>query len=112
VNPVIVAEPTVIVQVALDTTSPAAALAFFGVVADGDDDGPPAGEVPLADGAVLAEAAAPGALVGPAVGSGAAVPDGPAAGADDEGAAGEVVAGELGPGLGLLGKQKTSRMHV
>jgi hypothetical protein len=103
VNPVIVAEPTVIVHVALDTTSPGAALASLGVVGDGD--GRPDGDRPPADGVPVRPA--------PGVGTtGAAVPVARGADADGEGAAVGAVAGALGLGLGAAGKQKMIRMQV
>jgi hypothetical protein len=108
VNPVIVAEPTVIVHVASDTTSPGAALASLGVV--GDRDALAAGDVPLADGAAVA-ADGTGRLGRPTAGVGRAGVDSVAVG---EGAADEAVDGglELGLGLGDEGKQKISRMQV
>ena len=96
-NPSIVAEPTVIVHVVLETTSPVAAVASWGCVGDGDADGLPVVGLPvvgLEDG--LALDAAPGLLDGPAAGVGAADVDG------------------LGVGLGLadVGQQMMIRMQV
>jgi hypothetical protein len=109
VNPVIVAVLTVIVHVALDTTSPGAAVAFLGVVGDGD--ALPADNLSLADATADAAADAPGRpgrLGRPTDGMGR---DGAGDGA---GALGEAAAGELGLGLGLEdeGKQKMIRMQV
>jgi hypothetical protein len=103
VKPVIVAESTVIVHVALDTTSPGAAVASLGVVGDGD--ARPAGDLPLADGTAVAAAEVPGRPGKLTAGVGR---DGET---DGEGAA---VAGELALGLGLgdEGKQKMIRMQV
>jgi hypothetical protein len=111
VNPFIVAVPTVIVHVTLETTSPEAALASFGCVGDGDGDGL------LPDGAALTGADALAVPVAPAVGVGAvgvAEPEGADADADGEGVADEVVDDGLGAGLGLLGdgRQIMPRMQA
>jgi hypothetical protein len=106
VNPVIVAESTLILHVALDTTSPGAAVASLGVVGDGD--ALPADNLSFADATADAAADVPGRLGRPTDGMGR---DGVGDGA---GALGEAVAGELGLGLGLgdVGKQKLIRMQV
>jgi hypothetical protein len=111
VNPVIVAESTLIVHVALDTTSPGAAVASLGVVGDGD--ALPADNLPFADATADAAADVPGRLGRPTDGMGRAGVGRDGVG-DGAGAPGEAVAGELGLGLGLgdVGKQKMIRMQV
>jgi hypothetical protein len=109
VNPVIVAEPTVIVHVALDTTSPGAAVASLGVVGDGD--ALPAGNLPFADATADATADAPGRLGRPTDGRGRDGTGRDGTG-DGAGALGEAVADELGLGLGDEGKQMMIRMQV
>ena len=102
-----VAEPTVIVHVALETTSPGAAVASCGVVADGD--GRPEGDKPLAaDLAAEASPERPGTDIdgvgSDGVGSGSDGVDGVGSGSGS-------VAGELGLELGA-GKQMITRMQV
>src|SRR6185437_919164 len=119
-----VADPTVIVHVTLETTSPEAAVASCGCVGEGDADGLPVGDaLSVGDalpavGVASAEADVAGVPVGPTVGVGPvddAVPEGTAADAVGDGAADEAGADELGLGLGLElgeGRQKMIRMQL
>jgi hypothetical protein len=107
-----IAVPTVIVHVTLETTSPSAAVASLGCVGDGDGDGEadwlPVGDGLPADGVAPAEVDAAGAPVGDAVPAGAV--------ADADGAAEGPVDGALALGVGLglpdEGMQRMSRMQV
>jgi hypothetical protein len=104
VKPVIVAESTVIVQVALDTTSPGAARASLGVVGDGE--ARPARDAALATGVSADGVGTTGVPVTGEVGTGSDTRT------DGTGAARDEVAGELGLGLGDVGKQKMIRMQA
>jgi hypothetical protein len=119
VKPVIVAELTVIVHVAFDTTSPGAAVAFLGVVADGD--GRPDVDKPLtADLAAEASPEVPGTDTdgtgsdgtgSDGTGSDGTGSDGVGTGRDGVGT-GDDAAGELGLELEGTGKQMMIRMQV